>query len=156
MRKCTKCKVEKPLTEYWTDRTRFLGRMYECKTCKKTYIQKWCVENQEKRNKVSAKYRDKIKLETLNAYSNGEIKCACCSEKYVEFLAIDHVENDGKQDRIAQQGKSNGGGYSFYLKLKKSGYPNKKKYQVLCHNCNQAKQSYGKCPHKTESKYQNV
>ena len=37
----------------------------------------------------------------------------------------------------------------IYRYLKIRGFP--PGYQVLCHNCNQAKGFYGKCPHQTKS-----
>lgn len=81
----------------------------------------------------------KIKVEALQHY--GELECNCCGEKEVKFLGIDHLDNDGKEER-----KITGGGHAFYRWLKTNNYP-KRNYQVLCQNCNCAKYYYGKCPH---------
>lgn len=84
-------------------------------------------------------YREKIRKETLLKYGH---KCICCGEKRYEFLAIDHVNNDGNEHR-----KVAGIGTAFCLWLKQNNFPNC--VQVLCHNCNLAKQFYKRCPHQS-------
>lgn len=69
-------------------------------------------------------------------------KCACCGESRREFLALDHIGGGGNKHRKSL--KTNGGG-TFYAYLHARGYPHG--YRVLCHNCNQARGSYGYCPH---------
>lgn len=87
------------------------------------------------KNKIIQK---KIRLEVLTHYG---LKCACCGENEIQFLCIDHINNDGKEHR-----KTVPAGY-FYRWLKKNNYPSG--FQTLCWNCNMAK-SYnnGICPHK--------
>jgi hypothetical protein len=72
----------------------------------------------------------------FKAYGNA---CACCGEPRLEFLTIDHVNNDGAQDR-------NRYGSRLVNRIKKLGFP--PTYQILCYNCNGAKGVYGQCPHK--------
>ena len=87
----------------------------------------------------------------LRRYSKvNKIECACCGEDIVEFLSLDHIKNNGAKER--REFNCNGG-YAFYLKLRKLGYP--EGYQVLCHNCNIAKGAFGECPHITKSRYKN-
>lgn len=81
----------------------------------------------------------RLRVAALNRYSNNDPKCACCGERTYEFLAIDHINGNGKEHR-QQVGNSN-----IYNALRKEGYP--EGYQVLCHNCNSAKGFYGRCPH---------
>ncbi len=69
-------------------------------------------------------------------------QCACCGETELVFLTVDHINNDGKEDR-----KRNYVGAMLYRKLIREGFP--EGYQVLCWNCNWAK-SHGGCPHKKE------
>lgn len=145
------CKQYKELTDFHIDKNRPLGRTYRCKDCSVVYATEYNRTHRDKQILTNAKYREKLKLETYNRYSKGKIRCACCGEKTVEFLSIDHVNNNGKQERKLY---GRGGGYSFYLKLRELKYP--EGYQVLCHNCNQAKQHYGKCPHKTKSRYPSI
>lgn len=77
-------------------------------------------------------------MEALNAYSNGDPKCACCGERELDFLALDHINNDGAEHRRRVR-------KLMYKHLKDEGYP--PGIQVLCHNCNVAKGLYGSCPH---------
>ena len=70
-------------------------------------------------------------------------KCTCCGEERYEFLAFDHVNNDGAEHR-----KTVKGGEKMVSWLFKEGFPDH--IQILCHNCNSAKAYYGICPHERE------
>lgn len=97
---------------------------------------KQCEECSLKRKKLDLS----IKLQILEAYGN---QCVCCGEKEIDFLAIDHIDNDGNKDR--QPGRA-GGGISFYRVIIKRGFPSN--LQILCHNCNWSKHVHkGKCIH---------
>jgi len=85
-------------------------------------------------------WHQKIKDEVFAAY--GGYKCVCCGETESIFLVIDHIHGGGNKERRKVGTK---GGAGQYSKIKKEGFP-RKKYQVLCHNCNFAK-SNGRCPH---------
>ena len=91
-------------------------------------------------------YWVRIRLEALNHYSHGELKCACCGEREYKFLCLDHIDGGGTQHR-----KSLGSKYILSY-LKQAGWP--EGYQVLCHNCNMAKGFYGVCPHKEKSAFE--
>jgi hypothetical protein len=67
-------------------------------------------------------------------------KCRCCAESTYEFLAIDHLDNDGAEDR-----KVNGRGAKLIGRIIRAGFP--PRYQILCHNCNNAKAFHSRCPH---------
>ena len=99
------------------------GQNY-CYTCK--------LEGNRLRN-----YR--LKVEVLAAYGNS---CICCGEKVQDFLAIDHISNNGS---VHRKKESIGTGTSTYRWLKRNGYP--KDFQILCHNCNWAKHLHGVCPY---------
>ncbi len=90
--------------------------------------------------KYTKKYSKRIRIEALVHYSGGTPKCSCCSLTELEFLCLDHINNDGKEDR-----KKWGLGSRFYRMLKRENYP--PYLQVLCFNCNFAKSVYGECPH---------
>ena len=92
---------------------------------------------------AARKYNHRNKMEALRVYSHGAMSCSCCGEREVKFLAIDHRFNNGKQEREAGMGNGTG----FYNTLRRMGFPKNRGYQVLCHNCNQAKSAYGVCPH---------
>lgn len=88
------------------------------------------------------KHFRKIKREVLSHYANP-LKCACseCNETNLGFLTIDHILNNGAEER-----KRIKGNYLYYW-LRKHNYP--KGYQVLCYNCNlgRAKTPNKVCPH---------
>ena len=112
-------------------------RKYPDKFIKRARL--WRKNNRERANFLCKKSQYKCRVETIKAYGG---KCKCCGETEIKFLSIDHVNNNGKEDR-----KLHGGGTKFYFYLRRMGYP-KKGYQILCYNCNFAKGHYGKCPHK--------
>ena len=108
-----------------------------CKTCATDYAR--ATEGIAKDKRVQ------LKREVMAAYGG---RCVCCGEDRIEFLAIDHIFNDGGSRR--RNGDDQAGG-NFYRRLKREGFP-KGRLQVLCHNCNAAKGYYGYCPHEVEAK----
>lgn len=97
-------------------------------------------EYREARLRSAKEYQRRLKIETFDQY--GGCRCACCGEDVLEFLTLDHINNDGATKRRASGSK---GGWVYYGHLKKNGWPDG--YQVLCFNCNSAKGSFGSCPH---------
>ena len=86
-------------------------------------------------------YREQAKLNALIAYG-GPI-CKCCGETTLQFLTLDHVNNDGNKHR-----RTNGRAYPSYSNLKTLGFPQDPPLQVLCYNCNNGKRvNGGVCPH---------
>ncbi len=116
-----------------------------CNDFYKEYRSNWQINNKDKTKKARRKYHQKNKLKVLTYYSRDNIvpKCVCCGETIIEFLGIDHINNNGAEER-KQIGLI---GADFYAWLIKQGYP--EGYQVMCHNCNQGRQiNNGICPHK--------
>lgn len=95
--------------------------------------------------KRAKEIRKQKKLRVYNHYSNYDIKCNCCGERHIEFLAIDHINNDGYKHR-----KSQGVGKELINWIIKNNFPNG--FQILCFNCNWAKgQDYEHlCVHQKE------
>lgn len=88
-------------------------------------------------NSKSRTYNKLLKIKAFEAY--GGCRCACCGETELVFLTLDHVNNDGATHRRRL------GHTTPYSHLRRMGYP--PGFQVLCFNCNFAKQ-FGPCPHK--------
>lgn len=139
------------------------GRLYKkvlvvCSNCRAQFIGNrkhvYCPRCANQRtNERAVIHRRKIKMETFDAY--GKV-CACCGLDDWRFLTIDHIHNDGVFERKALYGAkdgyaSAGGGYAFYMHLRRLGYP-QGRYQVLCYNCNSAKAAFGECPHIADKK----
>lgn len=69
----------------------------------------------------------------IQAYGGA---CACCGETWLDYLCIDHVDGGGREHRSTVS--------NVYRDLRVRGYP--AGYQVLCANCNMAKERSG-CNH---------
>lgn len=150
--------------------TRFL-RIYNqkkyCDNCHKgarksiiEYKKRYNEINKDRLNRLAKQYRTspetrliylakkkaiyiKDRIKALTFYGNNPPKCICCNETEIKFLVLDHINNDGKIHRLEIKERN------IYQWLKSKKYPVelKERLQVLCHNCNMAKQFYGKCPH---------
>jgi len=94
--------------------------------------------NSKTKTSEKQKELDDVKWSVFSVYSNSNIPyCKSCNETNFDYLELDHINGDGykqKNDVGHRQGGDN-----FYRKLKRLGYPNKDKYQVLCSNCNLVK-----------------
>lgn len=150
-KQCSCCGQWLPATyEFFVkDSRRWDGFTNRCKKCRKGGVcvcfRKHIRQSREERLCRQKIFRDKNRLNVLCHYSpEGNPVCACCGERRIEFLVVDHIEGGGSQHR-----KSIGGatGSAFYYWLISNKYPNG--YQILCHNCNFAK-SHGGCPHSRE------
>lgn len=97
-------------------------------------------DNKEYRHKWFRNYHLRLKIEVLSYYSKGDPFCICCGETILEFLTIDHINNNGNKHRKTFT-------MTMYGWLKKHNFP--KGYQVMCFNCNHGKYiNKGICPHK--------
>lgn len=129
MRICTKCKrapTAGPTQPY-------------CPECRRVYDrERWPLRDKAKMWPTRRKWQRRVRLEAIDHYGN---KCACCGENEEAFLALDHINGGGNKHR-----RENKIGLLSYW-VRKEGYPDG--FQVLCHNCNQAKTQRGVCPHAT-------
>lgn len=139
VRVCIDCGFELPLSKFRKFKSE--GKVYHshyCLDCKRIRDRKYYHVNKIRRNNIRKQQRIERKKETLAHYGGV---CSCCKENRYEFLCIDHINGGGNIHRK----KIGDGGTSFYGWLKKNDYP--VGFQVLCHNCNMSKGSYGYCPH---------
>lgn len=103
------------------------------------YYKEWYKKNKDRHNAKTKENHKKNKEKVVNRYGG---KCSCCGENELDFLAIDHIDNNGNEHR-----KEVGSGTRFASWLKRNNYP--EGYQVLCHNCNFSKFiNGGTCIHK--------
>jgi hypothetical protein len=88
-------------------------------------------------------YRTALRDKLLEIYGS---KCACCGEANKAFLTLDHIRNDGKEDRAKEK-------HSAQVYRKAIKKPDRTVYQILCYNCNLGKgRNGGVCPHVTANK----
>lgn len=142
---CTSCGVNKPapnLTKC-TVCSEYLKKYHEerradhtaCIQCRKPTLigKRTCYQCAQKRKNR----RDKDRLQAITAYG-GE--CTCCGQKHIEFLQLDHKNNDGAAHRKELKCGA------IYRWAIDNGYPDS--LQVLCANCNFSRGIYGYCPHR--------
>ena len=75
--------------------------------------------------------------EMFTAYGG---QCVCCGITRRTFLELDHVNNDGTEDR---RSRGVSGGFPVATKLRKEGWP--PGYQLLCANYHSEKTKLGRC-----------
>lgn len=139
---CTQCKTH----------TAADGFTY-CQRCRErslTASRKWSAK-ERKNNPERVKDRAhrehlRLKAQVFDAY--GGPRCACCEEDVFDLLTIDHVNNDGAEQRRKLGNGSTCKSRVVYAWLRRNNYPSG--YQVLCFSCNAGRfLNGGVCPHKT-------
>lgn len=114
----------------------------ENKESRKRYSNNYRQENKEKIKEQSKKYQQKNKEIVYNHYSHGVIQCACCGEKEIDFLSLDHIYNNGAEHRKKSRTTT------LVCWAIKNNFP--PIFQLLCMNCNFSKGKKGnncKCIH---------
>lgn len=112
------------------------------------YMRQWRIKNIEK---CLVRDREKYRImrqQVLSHYSQGKMCCACCGERGIEFLTIDHIIPVRRKNNDVSKNR-NTVGTGLYARLRATGFPSG--YQVLCFNCNCAKRTSGECPHKRKT-----
>lgn len=103
----------------------------------KRYYKAWISKpgNLDKHRAAQKKYRLAQRDLALQAFGN---KCVCCNESYKPFLSFDHIHH-GRGNPVKRLKITSAQYYKWLAETKP------KEYQILCHNCNQAKGYYGVC-----------
>ena len=78
------------------------------------------------------------KIDCLTHYGGGRLACVFCGETDLDCLSLDHINNDGAQDR--KKRKEKGQSPSIYKNLIWEAYPIG--YQTLCMNCQFKKEAH--------------
>ena len=96
------------------------------------------------RSERAYQYRQRVKLAALEKYGGKPPKCSCCGELEIEFLTLDHVNNDGAIRRKSRRGTTGSTAYRQALKNDEEGIV------VMCWNCNCGRDNRKDktCPHK--------
>jgi len=91
----------------------------------------WAKENKHlKKYRRNGRTADEIvKMQSLFFYSDGDMICKKCGYDNVDSLCIEHIENNGFEER-----KKTGSGPNFFRWLRRNNFP--EGYQILCRNCN--------------------
>ena len=92
---CTKCKKDKPLSDFHKMRD---GLRSQCKSCRNEYLKQWGKDNPEKKREQKYKHRYGISLEEYDLMLRKQdgvcaiCKCRCSSKK---MLSVDHDHASG-------------------------------------------------------------
>ncbi|MFM6944068.1 MAG: hypothetical protein ACKOXV_02165 [Bacteroidota bacterium] len=108
--------------------------MYKDPEVKKAKAAEYREKNRQKLRDKQRLYRRSLKQQVLDYYGNS---CKKCGYKDVRALQIDHINNNGAEERKSL-GSQNVSGWRFYQYLIAKGLPDG--YQTLCANCNMIKQ----------------
>ena len=101
---------------------------------KKEVQARWRDKNRERLREDSRQYKLKAKETILDRYGRS---CIRCGFDDIRALHLDHVNDNGAEERKSLGGQKISGA-NFYLYLIKQGLPDG--YQTLCANCNFIKQ----------------
>ncbi len=94
------------------------------------YGKKYTASHKLYRRIYSREYSLNRKKEVLTYYGSNKLACVICGEARIACLSLDHINNDGAEERK----KLNlVGGNNFYIWIQKQNYP--EGYQTLCMNC---------------------
>lgn len=140
-KKCTKCLETKETTlfDFFTDK-RF-GKKYissKCKECTKQACYAWRKKNPKKESLNRQRHNTKLKTLVVSNYGvEGKPQCVHCGYSDLRALCIDHIEDNGAEERRKLKDKTFAG-RNFYKYLISNNYP--EGYQTLCANCNLIKE----------------
>lgn len=95
-------------------------------------------------------YRISLRKKVIAGYGGA---CICCGESRFEFLALDHVNNDGAKHRLeltAHRARKGSSPTTLCNWVIRNNFPTS--IQILCYNCNCSKGFNGYCPHQREGR----
>src|SRR3990167_9425717 len=129
------------------------GKKQDKGLCAKCYGKKYKSEHHERRLEIQRNYYSRnrtaflLRMKTARKKRRSEMiktlggECACCHEKQMLFLCLDHIKGGGRCEY-----KKKGGPHGVWRRAIREGLP-RDKYRVLCWNCNAVLGLYGFCPH---------
>lgn len=92
----------------------------------------------QRAKKRAAAYRRGWRAKAIERYGG---KCQCCGETELAFLCLDHISGGGSQARSV----------NAYAEMRNAALNYQPlRYQVLCANCNMAKEREEGCPHQRD------
>lgn len=107
----------------------------ETKARRKRTCAAWYQKNRAKADINAKNYHRRLKQIVVYGYGG---KCAICGIDDIDVLTIDHVNDNGAQQR-KERGRSREMGHGLLTRLRNECFPSE--YQVLCANCNMRKEN---------------
>lgn len=114
---CSKCKIDKPHSDYFKDNLRKIGIRCKCKDCcsldtkewrvknrseYNNYVAAWRAKNPDRQHKTEIKRRYQLSIEEYNAQLAAQnCKCCICGKQHDPTLKrgrlyVDHCHSTGK------------------------------------------------------------
>lgn len=155
-KRCSACEQYKPLTTFHNDKQRWDGKFPRCYECEagRRRTDAYLANRKRYKSKPATREKERIAARARTANRKRRVidhyggKCACCGERSIEFLSLDHIDGGGSKHRKTLGAKF---GSSMYVWAEQQGYPIM--FRVLCMNCNWARGQYGYCPHEAMGGY---
>ena len=92
MKKCKKCGVQKPLSDFYKNKRTKLGVGSYCKICNTATNKKWAEENWEKRRASNLKYYYGVDFDYFQALKDAQNNC--CAICKLSFSSEKHTHLD--------------------------------------------------------------
>lgn len=138
------------LNKFYTGRPCKYGHIAErhtsssnCVVCRLRMNKEWANRHPVQAAAIRLAYRNELKQACFDFLGR---KCVCCGETEPTFLCIDHIGGGGNKHRIVVRGTQ----FLLWLISEASGVGKaaiRKKFRILCCNCNSAFHFLGYCPH---------
>lgn len=126
---CTKCGIEKPIEEFYKNKTKRDGHSSICKDCQREADRRYYLSNKDKVRKRAKVFHKKV-MDYIN--SRKSIGCYICSEKDIACLDFHHL-----RDKVTEVAKLIGNDNLTQIKTEID------KCVVLCANCHRKLHFYG-------------
>jgi hypothetical protein len=132
MKKCTKCGVEKPLSEFHKNKNTNDGLQYICKICSLINGKKWDAKNKHKRRDKALNRQYGISLEKFEAIKKTQNNACCiCGDSFSigKFTHLDHCHKTNQIRGILCNHCNRGlGAFKDSIKILKSAQKYLQKY----------------------------
>lgn len=94
MKVCCTCKVDKPLDDYYNNKSKSDGKSYQCRECKSGYNKSWYTRNKKKHKADVVQNNNKYKYAARSIVNKiKENPCMDCNIVFPEeCMDFDHVK----------------------------------------------------------------
>lgn len=128
-------------------RTCKYGNLCQCSNClinRETRRVHFRLKQRLLKGQVNAAHRKRAERLKRKVFDHYGWRCVCCGITISDFLTLDHVNGNGREDRRGQCMEN------MYLRIIHAAFPDT--YRILCFNCNCSRGCYEYCPHERREK----
>jgi hypothetical protein len=139
---CPQCQKDRPVEAFNKNQARSDGLASMCRECQHRRYREDSEHQRALARQRGARrtYRQSLRVKAIMRYGG---RCACCFDDEVAFLVLDHVSGGGTAKR----------GVDKHNETRRAaiGPFDPAEFQVLCANCNMAKERKEGCPHQSSA-----